>query len=929
MTIHQIYCTHCTYGSSALEQREGELAERVLGYSARAGSMERNELRGYYRQVERFLYYYIPSDSPPDERLKLDAATAPCRMFFSPSIGRLQMLGQVVYRRHDTAGRAGSYFAHVLFGERDAAPWPVLDCLRLWDAPWVIEDAPEHPKRLPTLESLDELRQGRPAAIDDGLLLRFLTTPPGEAFDDPRRVVPERWRSTPRAERAELLIDVVQGFIELGSNRRDSVLLVCEPSLAALVFYGVARLLPAGAVREGVSFSTYEPSPDRLPVALAATSFHAPETIDLKPDAYRRRGYAYNTFLQTRSAAGRPRGTYARLLVETLLAEGWPAVDRLLEDLALSGCGKLEELESLAQTHRLAPRLLDPAGTLDPAVWTRSAVAERYLGAAVERQLSAVEPDGPQLRALIGSPRQMLIVELASRAGAELSPGARFLLRSVPPERLHEVFSSQRIAREAKVETLAFHLSNTSRIPEGCESLWAEGAGTVNRSGAASSPLLSAALARLSQPALVSLQKALPNERGEAFVVALARACPIDPNRKAALVRFMAETVAAFDEPRLIGLLSRSRTDLQALYPKPEPLLAHRLSKLLYELPDRPREFAQRLEALSGWVDHFPDPGLAEHRLAHWRKVHSILQSLADGDEKKSGGFFKSKGKPDYKGLAEALRKAMPEAVYSDDLAGTMKKKRLRELGSQIVGSPNFLPPAVWNTMTRYFEYLDWADGAKKSVGPGRSKTGRPLSKRGGKSKRGPHGGGWFGRWIVLVAIGLGCALGMAILGAIRSATNSSAVAEKKPRQESGARSQESGAIGAEAAAPQQSPGSKENPREPTPSEEPVAAEQAADTKDQAPDGKLDGTNEPMAGDQEAPRHDDGSMPDGEQPSDSPTTSDAPDESEPGDMPDRPVTPTSPSSDDGPLPSAADPGEVPLRAVNVRFPPPDDFKQRE
>src|SRR5712692_9527095 len=127
--IHQIYCTHCTYGSSALEQREGELADRVLGYRARAGTLERNELRGYYRQVERFLYYYLPSDSPPEERLKLDAATAPHRMFYSPSIGRLQVLGQVVYRRHDTAGRAGSYFAHVLFGERDAEPWPVLDCL--------------------------------------------------------------------------------------------------------------------------------------------------------------------------------------------------------------------------------------------------------------------------------------------------------------------------------------------------------------------------------------------------------------------------------------------------------------------------------------------------------------------------------------------------------------------------------------------------------------------------------------------------------------------------------------------------------------------------------------------------------------------------------------------------------------------------------
>jgi len=430
--IHQIYCTHCTYGSSALEQREGELAERVLGYSARAGSLERNELRGYYRQLERFLYYYLPSDSPPEERLKLDAATAPRRMFYSPCIGRLRVLGQVAYRRHDTVGRAGSYFAHVLFGERGEAPWPVLDCLRLWGAPWVIEDAPGHPKRLPTLGALrggglrgvsgGGLRcfpagapmSARPEAIDDGVLLSFLKTPRGQAFDDPQRVVPERWRAVSPDERAALLIDVAQAYIKLGSDRRASVLLVCEPSLAALVFYGVARLLPC-AVRSGVSFSTYEPSADRLPVALAATTFYAPDTTDLKVEAYRRRGYVYNTYLNRRSDLGRPCGHYARLLIETLLSQGWPAVDALLDGFAAARCGKVEELEILVQRRRLAPRLLDPAAGL---AWRPRSTP----GTAIAAPRPIVRPPTPPTRIVPAPPRQNPPLAVAAAAPLRQPP---------------------------------------------------------------------------------------------------------------------------------------------------------------------------------------------------------------------------------------------------------------------------------------------------------------------------------------------------------------------------------------------------------------------------------------------------------------------------------------------------------------------------
>ncbi len=93
--IHQIYCTHCTHGSSALERREGELAHRMLGYSARAGSLELRELRQYYRQIERYAHYYLPRDTPGEEKLRLRAATAPRRLAYHPSAGGLQAIAQV------------------------------------------------------------------------------------------------------------------------------------------------------------------------------------------------------------------------------------------------------------------------------------------------------------------------------------------------------------------------------------------------------------------------------------------------------------------------------------------------------------------------------------------------------------------------------------------------------------------------------------------------------------------------------------------------------------------------------------------------------------------------------------------------------------------------------------------------------------------
>lgn len=743
--IYQLYATHCTYGTSALEQREGELAERVLGYSARAGSLERAELRNCYRQVERFLYYYLPTDTPTEEKLRFEAATAPRRMFYCPSLGELQVLGQISYRQQDTAGRPGSYFGHVLFGRRADGAWPVLECLKLWGAAWVDEDSPSLTPKLAALKSLGELRAGKRPSIDDDVLLSFLKTPPGEPFDDPGKIIPERWKLREPAERAELLTETLQGFLNLGSQRRENLLLVVEPAVAALLFYGVARLLPPGAVRDSLSFSTFEPNADRLPVSLAATMFHAPETTDLRPEAYRRRGYVYNTFLDRHSDHGRPEGLYGPLLVGKLLAEGFDGVDRLFSGFEAAGAQAAEDLELLADVHRLVPQVLDSEAPLDETRWRKSDVAVRYLSLAVHRQLANDAVGWPQLRGLIGSPNQLLVMELIASApdAGDIQAPLQFLLRKLPPDKFGELLASDRLPRSAKIEALAFHVSSVGQFPEHCESLWSEVSRLKSMLSGRSEPLLPSILARLPAQVIGPLYRTLPVDKADAFLRALLQAARPEPDLQAAQRAVAAGIFKDMDDERFLSWLLNHRDELRSYFPPPDDVLRPRLAKLLFEIPDYPEQLEARLDALEGWVDYFSEPSLAERRIVQWRKIRSILLSIREADgatpSNRLQALFRRAKPPDYRGLAEALNSAMPMTVYQDDMRGTKKLECLHGLGRAMLGRPEFLPPVVRSRMLRYFEYGDWSEFS----GAGKKKGGKSAGKKKSKYGRGKKPSAW------------------------------------------------------------------------------------------------------------------------------------------------------------------------------------------
>jgi hypothetical protein len=315
--IHRLLCTHCTFGSSELEPSTAENGSKVLGYSVRRSSLpepDRGPLRAAFRGVERLLSYDLPKDTPPARKESLDAETSPRRLIFMPNLAGWQAAAHVSYRTRDTHGRIGSYFADVLAArlDRDTRPWCPLEVLKLWaashdgslqgdcwcdseeslsqrdgDGPWKPADA----------TAPAELRGFGDALLDDRLLYQFLTLEPGEAADDPGTIVPPRWWSMPACQRRDLLAGLLNAVIQSRkSGGRDSVIVASEPSAAAVLFYGVFRLLPP-KLHEGIGFSTYEAAPERSLTQLVATTFIDGETsaADL-PAELAAHGFACNTF---------------------------------------------------------------------------------------------------------------------------------------------------------------------------------------------------------------------------------------------------------------------------------------------------------------------------------------------------------------------------------------------------------------------------------------------------------------------------------------------------------------------------------------------------------------------------------------------------------------------------------------------------------
>ncbi len=399
--IHRLLCTHCTFGTSELETHSADNAAKVLGYSVRKSSLpdsERGQLRQVFRAVERLLSYSLPRDATAAQKETLSADLAPRRLIFMPNLGGWQVAGQVAYRAHDTAGRPGSYFADLLVSKapdprnRDAAaPWSAKDVLQLWSVGhdrkpsakpdwWVSSEEQltlleaEENARNPESEAcwkpaaperIDDLRDSRPALLDDATVFRFLTAQTGDDGTSTDPFIPPRWWAVPTAVRQELVAAVLHATL-LGPARggRETVTLAVEPSVAAVVFYAVCRLLP-GRISGSLSFSTYEPAPDRPLTGFVATTClnEAADSADLPTDLTHR-AFACDTFRNpTQFGRGQAPSerSYARYVVGQAAANAWREIDGFLATLDLDGV-TAGDLDRLLEIERIVTAYLHGSG---------------------------------------------------------------------------------------------------------------------------------------------------------------------------------------------------------------------------------------------------------------------------------------------------------------------------------------------------------------------------------------------------------------------------------------------------------------------------------------------------------------------------------------------------------------------------------------
>ena len=628
--IQQIYATHCTYGNSAIERRQGDLAERVLGYSARASSYPQAELRKHYRTVERYLYYHLPKDATADVRLQETEGTAPKRMVFIPEIGGFQVIAHVSYRQKDVANRVGSYFAHVLLNPKrdEKRHWSALDCLRLWNCrSWVREDTSSIPFELPELESLEHFADSTSAIVHDEMVLRFFTESsyyPSALGDDPQ--VAERWRSMRLEDRQSFLEKSLLGFLEAARQPRQSLLLVMEPEVAALYFYAIARLIPHQVGKTILSLSTFEPHTDRLTTTLAATCFADNTRTDVPAEQYQR-GHVLNSFTSRSTKWNSTATGYAAAAVRWLTDQGWTEVDRCLREFDSLKASRIDHLIELHNARGIADTLLNPQVPVSANVSNHSPLSLTFIASHITRVLTA-DQEGQLLQRLKESePHFVALVKLLPQIQSHSKASQlREALLDQLPEHLYAVLLGLDIPDADKVAALALFMRHEGRLPANMPAIWptslppatAEHTGYANKMAV----LL---LKEVSAPDVERIRESVPQDRLLAFCLDLVSACDGKDFRKDKQLQRSIQSLSLAQSLDLIAAL-RGRTEHLSIGARDE--ITTKAKEAVLGLPDSPESIPRKLDVLATVRNLLV--GTYDRRLTAWITIRDTLVAARD-----------------------------------------------------------------------------------------------------------------------------------------------------------------------------------------------------------------------------------------------------------------------------------------------------------
>ncbi|MCR5163551.1 MAG: hypothetical protein K6C40_05985, partial [Thermoguttaceae bacterium] len=705
--IHQFYFTHCTYASSALERKSGEVGPHPLGYSVRSSSVQGPALREIFRRLEHYVYYYLPTDTSAQEKEAGTDANSPKRLVFLPETDFGPVLMQLAYRPKDTAGRIGSYFCHVLTGDEkklekfansvakaglgSVPPTPPTppastvsglqpistpgqaqpagastltahSALQLWDAAgWVNKEEEWFPHDLEPFDSLQEVLKNSAPAIDDRVLTSFLTTESGGTFYDPKQIIPERWRKMLLTERQQIFKTILYGALLTHDLPGENLLLVVEPSMAALLFYGIVQFFPQVLFRTQ-SFSTYEPIPDRLVTKLAATTFQSPEQNDLNDAVYHSRSFVLNTWNGRTSNfdAADLTTSYVSHIWKQFLAGGLTQVKTFCSTFNSVGITTMNDLKALMDVENIYHQIMRDD---DSAVSRKKPVPEKLSSLPLSSSRTAVTllkrriadgltkimalplPEAEKtLKNIIGTPGQLLLLELLGTGGniPNVQNAVKYLTDSLPMEFLAKWLNSSQASDEYKGKLLEKWFLQLRTMPKDCEFLWKISVESLNSQSSAQKPpvpnanVLPETLIRLphdvlwdvfNSAAVVPFQK----EMVMAYTLGVSRLVERDGalNENVMAIRKRLDQFIQKVPESLFGQIYREFGNWFFLnYPGDSLFLGEKFAKLEETIFQKPAEICGKLEILFDIQDILPERLLP--RIKRWQTLRKSVQGVVN-----------------------------------------------------------------------------------------------------------------------------------------------------------------------------------------------------------------------------------------------------------------------------------------------------------
>lgn len=735
--IHQLYITHCTCGSSYFSSEKDKAPERAsvpLGYSVRSSSAPKEDARKIYTAVESLMYYYLPVDGSVSD---LDSVKLPRRFFYIPSVDGKPVIGSVAYRKEDSAGRPGAYFAHVLYGDGEK-PWMSRTVLQMYKSNfWRGIDGTDVPDSLPTLDmaSVTPLTDGSP--VSDSVFENWIS---GKT----------EWKTTVDGEEKTVLPEQFEQFfagaMSVWKDSSKKIILVADSDTAALFYYGLLRLAPGGWGTHA-AFSTYESAPMDFPGRLCATTFFRPMKNDMSSEMYSGH-FVFNVYTGRYSSFGvKPAAvylpalpgesvqyplsdkgecSYTRTIVNRLKTSSWAGVSALQQLSAAMGLKPGGNPDSVIATefvltHQvgLTLRLISQENPADVVylnrsfspdvvpIWRQSPAAAELLQKQLNQGLSQIDINesnvADKLKLIIGTQAHLMILELLGTQSSDPKSNlvVLHLLKTLPKEFVGSWLTWGNASESAKTTMLLRHIDADGLLPPDSEKTIFEGTQTA---------LLSKLLVKLDPPRLGALWNRYVQQYRLPLVAALTQSVAYHGGD----VAFLNNRVEKLTMRDLIDLYKFGSDRYYSEYPANSSAMGVKLDELSTRFEDFIQEFDDYIQTLSAG-SHLMSEDKAK-RANSWTSFKAAAQYILALQEDGTGNVDV---------LDEQMNKLVSEFAIaapekeSQERAPEKRKEFLQKLLAVLYpaqkGFKQFLPPTsprnerLWEKTVKFFEDGQWA----------------------------------------------------------------------------------------------------------------------------------------------------------------------------------------------------------------------------